>query len=333
MQPRWILILLLLWGGRVAAQAKPAAPVADSLAYYADLFRELENFLDSMVRPSSFGVVSAGFGNGFFSYAPPGGTDVLSRRHNVLTPSAAYFHKSGFGLSATASVLEEKGRLQWYQAAATASFDYLKGKKGLAGLSYTKLFTGKDLPFYTSPLSNEAYAYFSYRQWWLRPSLAATYGWGSQTGYEERKSIIKLLKKKKVENTTVEETRERVSDLSLTATVKHDFYWRQVMGKKDLFRLTPQLAFTGGTQRYGLSQTTTTYVSGKKPRGSVGFNTENFSLNNASGFRPLSVAVLIKTEYAFRQFFIQPQLVLDYYFPADAQKLTTTFGVNGGIIF
>jgi hypothetical protein len=47
----------------------------------------------------------------------------------------------------------------------------------------------------------------------------------------------------------------------------------------------------------------------------------------------LSLSGYVKVEYAKGKFFIQPQLVLDYYFPAEENNFMTAFVLNAGVIF
>ena len=55
------------------------------------------------------------------------------------------------------------------------------------GISFSKYISKDSLSFYTTPIQNEFFAYFSYKKWWLRPSISVSYGWGSKTEYEKRK--------------------------------------------------------------------------------------------------------------------------------------------------
>jgi hypothetical protein len=231
-----------------------------------------------------------------------------------------------------ASLINDQHTVTVYQAAATASYDYLKNHKLLTGISFTKFVTKKELPFYTSPLSNEVYAYFSYRNWWLKPAFAAGYGWGSITNVETRKEKIKLLKGKPLNSTTIIETTEAISDLSLSASLKHDFYWLHVLSKRDYFRVTPQVVLTGGTQKFGLSQTSNSYASEKRTGTSVLYDTDNRYLSAHSNFQLLSLSGRLRAEYSKGIYFIQPQLLFNYFFPEKDHRLAPTFIINAGIL-
>ena len=177
------------------------------------------------------------------------------------------------------------------------------------------------------------YVYFSYRAWWLRPALAAGYGWGSISSVEERREKIKLLKGKKLTATTTTETTEHISDLSLSASVKHDFYWRNVVSKQDVFRVTPQVVLSGGTQKFGLAQTNNSYVSEKRTGNAVSYNSENSFIAAKSHFQLLSISGRMRTEFSKGIFFVQPQVLFDYFIPEKDATVMTSFLLNAGILF
>jgi hypothetical protein len=322
-----LLFSTVLWLTHTNAQKKSAL---DSLADYDALFNELESFLDSLTAPRSFTVINVGVSKGQFQYQTSR-TTLKEVTQSLFTPSAGYYHKSGFGVNAITSIIHN-GKPTVYQTAATASYDYVKNRNFLTGISLTHYLTKDSLPFYTSPLSNEVAAYFSYRDWWLKPTLAAAYGWGSVTNVVERREKIKLLKRRQLVTTTTETT-ESIADFTVTASVKHDFYWLNVLSKRDYFRVTPQLVFTGGTQKYGLAQTNNSYVSAKETGTTILYHAENNHVAARSRFQPLSFSARLRTGFSKGPFFIQPQLILDYYFPEEAKKIVPFFVTNAGILF
>jgi hypothetical protein len=189
------------------------------------------------------------------------------------------------------------------------------------------------LDFYTSPLKNELYGYFTYRKLWFKPSIAASYGWGSTESYEEREEYIKIKRLRGTGYTRIN-TKESVKDLNVVVSIRHDFYWLDVLSKKDFFRLTPQVSFTSGTQSFGFNQTSTsTYNSLGIVRKNEWQNSENTQLDDRLNFQPLSLAAMIKSEFSIGKFFVQPLFLVNYYFPAPEKNLSTAFTVNTGLIF
>ena len=218
------LFFLLAFGcsSFMASAQNKTKPAVDSFAYYDDLFNELESFIDSITAPRSFATVSVGVGNGYFNYLS-GDAALNNTTELIYTPSAGYYHKNGLGISATGLALFEAKKFNLYQVAASASYDYLKQRNFITGVAFTHFFTKDSLDFYTSPLTNEVNAYFTYRNWGIKPSVAVNYGWGSRTNVEEREEKIKLLRGKPLNSTTIIETTESISDLSVAASVKRDF--------------------------------------------------------------------------------------------------------------
>lgn len=329
-----LFILLIACCTQLHAQVKKSNNSIDtSIVDYDELFSSLESFIDSLTAPKSFTIINVGAANGFFNYTSSDGSTLNSKKQLVLSPSIGYFDKSGFGINAAASVVNDDGNFVAYQLATTASYDYLQNRNFITGLSATHFFTKDSLRFYTSPLKNNINAYFSYRKWWIKPTVAVNYGWGSHTTIEEKQETIRLLKKgpQSVSTTTVETT-EKVSDRSVTASLKHDFYWLNVISKKDFFRFTPQVTFTGGTQNFGFNQTNSSYISNKSIGTNFLYNTENVFVREKTSFQPIALTASVRTEFSKGIFFVQPQAFLDYLFKTTEKKFVTNFAINAGII-
>jgi hypothetical protein len=222
--------------------------------------------------------------------------------------------------------------MNFYQAAISPSFDYLKDKKFATGISYTRYLTKDSLPFYTTPLKNDIYAYFTYRKWWIRPMLAINYGWGSRTDFEEREILIQDLRLRRRGFTYIN-TEEKISDFSLSASVRHDFYWLDVFNIKDHIRFTPQFTFTSGTQKFGFNQSSGTYTTSIRNNISVIHNTDNLYLDDELKFQPLSLTLFLRGEYSIGKFFVQPQFSMDYYLPVSTDRFNAFFSLNAGFFF
>jgi hypothetical protein len=116
-------------------------------------------------------------------------------------------------------------------------------------------------------------------------------------------------------------------------SMRHDFYWLNLLSKKDFFRLTPQISFTGGTQNFGFNQTSDTYGTTRVTRKNELARTESTQLDDQSDFQPLSFTTSVKSELSIGKFFIQPLFFLNYYFPAPDKNISTAFTLNTGLIF
>ena len=89
--------------------------------------------------------------------------------------------------------------------------------------------------------------------------VSISYGWGSRSDYTKREELIQSLRLRPRGYTFIN-NRESVSDFSVLASVRHDFYWLDVFTYDDHIRITPQLVFTSGSQKFGFNQTSTTYA-------------------------------------------------------------------------
>lgn len=324
------------------AGAQKTKSAVDSTAYYNDLFNELDGFLDSITSPRNMWLISIGAGNSFLNYQSTSAQSLPGDKKIIYSPSIGFFHKTGLGINLSSGIVNDGSDFIPFQYVATGSYDYLKSHSFSTGVSYSHFFTKDTLSFYTSPIQNEVLLYVGYKKSWFRPSLTATYGWGSFTSYEERIEQLKKLQKNKKKNSstpdntpvsTTVETEETVSDFSLAASVRHDFYWQNVINKKGVLRLTPRITFTSGTQKFGFNQTSSSYSITKAGGNKVKYISENITLDDELYFQPLSLAAFIKPELTFGKFFIQSQIAFDYYFPADSKNFTTNFSMNLGFLF
>jgi len=304
----------------------------DTSINYDDLFRDFDAFMDSILSPNSYFLASLSLGKSYYNFETKSSSLIESSKKLIYSPTMGYYHKSGFGVTTTGYIVNDKKNMNFYQFSVAPSFDYLHNKSLAAGISFTKFITKDSLPFYTTPLQNELYAYFTYRKTWIRPMLALSYGWGSRSDYIKRESVIQDLRLRRRGFTYIN-IKESVRDFSLMASVRHDFYWLDIFNKKDHIRVSPQLAFTSGTQKFGFNQSSSTYATVIRTNSNVLYSSEDVYLDDQLKFQPLSLSLFLRGEYSIGRFFIQPQFVLDYYFPSVSQNLTGLFSINAGLMF
>lgn len=303
----------------------------DSIDYEL-LLQDMESFLDSIYTPGSYFMGSIAMGRGYYNYTSKTTLFLQTSRQATYTPSFGYFHKSGLGISTMGNLVNAENKVTLYQYSISPAYDYLKNHNLATGISYTRFFTKDSLPFYTTPIQNELFAYFSYRKWWIRPTIAVSYGWGSRTDYEKREELIQDLRLQRRGYVLINST-ESVSDFTLIGSVRHDFYWLGNFSYKDHFRFTPQLTFLCGTQKFGFNQSANTYATVARTGTNVLYTSENYNFNDQVDFQPLSLTLFLRGEYAIGKFFIQPQVAFDYYFPAEDKNFNTLFSCNLGFIF
>lgn len=331
-----LLLILGIFIGLASYAQKPSKQPDVDTSFtdvdYDELFNELDLLLDSLIKPRNFGLLNLAVGPNYFNYQSKESYLLEASKKLTYSPTLSYFSKSGLGVSVSSVAVNDGESLNPYQFDLTGSYDYLKNSKLITGISLTRFFTKDSLPFYTSPLKNELYSYFTYRHFWLKPSIAVSYGWGSRNSFAERQDYITSLRLAAKGFTRVN-TRESINDFNVIASLRHDFYWLNVLGKRDYVRLTPQFVFTSGTQKFGFNQTSSSYATLPRTGANVLYNSDNVYLDDQVYFQPLSLSAYLKAEYSKGKFFFQPQLIFDYYLPANEKNLSTAFVMNAGVIF
>lgn len=313
--------------------AKDSTPISsndlaiDTTIDYNELFDEFDSFLDSILTPRSYFLANISVSQGYFNFTNKNNSQINTVRKYTYSPSIGYYNKGGLGFTAAGNLVDAEDQMNLYQVSLSPSFDYLKNHDMALGFAYIRYITKDSLPFYVSPLQNEVNGYFLWRRTWLQPGVAINYGWGSRTEYQKRLKFIRLLRRRLLFTSIKEES---ISDFSLTASVKHDFYWLNVFSKKDHIKFSPQFSFSSGTQKFGFNQTTDRY---RLNRITNLIYSRRTNPEDDVKFQPLSVTAYLKTEYSLGKFFIQPQLLFDYYFPATEDNLTTIFSINAGFMF
>jgi hypothetical protein len=295
---------------------------------YDALLNELDLFLDSLLKPRSYFLASASAGGGYFNYTKRNNR-LEPVKKNVYTPTVGYYHKTGPGLTLSGNIMNDGGQLNLYQYSLSPSFDFIQSMNWIGGISYTRYFTRDSLPFYLSPLQNEFNAYFTWRRSWLQPGITASYGWGSRSEYTKREKYIRLLRLRRGRNIVTTNT-EEIADFSVSVSVRHSFYWMHVFGEKNYLKITPQLALSAGTQKFGFNRTTSTYPVNVKNGANFVYNTGDITIDERMKFQPLSISLYLRPEYNIGKFFLQPQFILDYYIPAE--NLAALFSINAGIV-
>jgi hypothetical protein len=306
-------------------------PGIDTSLDYDELMNELDLFLDSLLRPKSFFLVNFSVGSNYFNYWRRNLTLLESTKRGVFSTILGYYHKSGLGLTVSGNVTDDEEKLNLYQFSISPSFDFIKNIDWTAGISYTRYITKDSLNFYTSPLENEINAYFTWRKPWLQPGIAVSYGSGSRTEYKERKGFLDEIRRSRGRPIIITNSNETVADFLVTGYVRHSFFWMRVLNSTDHIKLTPQVSFSAGSQQYGFNSTNGIYTVNRRNAATLLFNAGDISVDDKMKFQAVSTTMHIRPEYSIGKFFIQPQFVLDYYFPSET--LTPLFFLNAGVVF
>lgn len=303
---------------------------ADTTAIMDSLLKDFDLFLDSLQQRKSMFVVGLGMGTGFFSFENKNSVFLTTEKKLLFSPNIGYFHKSGLGLMASGYAVNDNNKLNLYQVALSPTYDIIK-RKYSAGISYTRYFTKDSLSFYTTPIKNEVFAYFAYKNWWVRPAISVSYGWGSRTDYEEQQYTILLQRLQRTRSYYITvKNEESVQDLSTTISVRKDFDWYNVFTKDDNFTITPVFLLNAGTQQFGFntsySNSATAIRANSLP--------SNSSITDQTGFAMQSASAVLRFTYMVGKFMLQPQFFADYYIPpTDTNRWNTVYSISATFAF
>lgn len=300
----------------------------DTTAVLDSLMADFDSFLDSLSQPRSFFSAAVSAGTGYFSFENKNSVYLDTKQKLIISPTLGYYHKSGLGLSATAFIINDDNGLNLYQYALSPSYDFIN-RSVSTGISYTRYFNKDSLDFYTTPINNELFAYFSYKRWWIRPTVSVSYGWGGHTEYEKRKLQLAARRLQQLANRyyIIIRNDESVQDLAVTASLRHDFNWYDVLGNNDNISVTPVVLLTGGTQLYGFN---TSY--------SYNFNSvrtnslpSNDNITDQNSFALQTAGAVLRVGYLKGRFFVQPQVLFSYYIPESDDPFRVAFSLMAGI--
>lgn len=231
-------------------------------------------------------------------------------------------------MSVTGYMINENQRFNFYQFVFTPSFDVIR-RSFSTGISFSKYLNRDSLSFYTTPIQQEFFAYFSYRNWWLRPSVSVSYGWGSKTEYEKKQYKIyrRLLQQSNSYYVTIR-NEESINDLSVTFSLRKDFNWYDVLAKNDNITVTPVILLNSGTQNFGFN-TSYTYTLPAAIR--VNSTPGNSNIRERTEFAPQSVSMVLRSSWLKGKFMLQPQILFDYYLPQAEDRFNTVFSVTAAL--
>lgn len=305
----------------------------DSTAVMDSLMEEFDAFLDSLSAPKSFLSASAGIGNRSFSIKNNSLNTQEATKQLSFTPSLAYYHKSGFGISATGFAANLGNSFHFYQYAGTASYDYI-GKKIAAGISYTRYF-GKDTSnIDASPYENDVYAYLNIRRKRWRFGMAAGYATGSfndKLTYSDSVYRFSNLLQKYVwvQVTKTIESFNHIKDFSLSASVRRDFEWDNLLSKNDNLTASVTAYLVAGASKIN----TNSNVSVLKKRLLLSRFKRSYSSADGNGFQFQSLALSTSLFYTIGKFNLQPIWFMDYYLQDIDNRFSQVFSLTFAYTF
>lgn len=301
---------------------------SDTTAVMDSLMEGFDAYMDSLAQPKSFASLSIGVGNRSFSIKNNSLNTQETSRQLSFTPTLAYYHKSGLGISATGFLANLGNSFHFYQYAVTPSYDYI-GDKFSAGVSYTRYFGKDTATLNASPYDNDFYAYFNLRRNTWRFGVSAGYATGSfhdKITYSDSvyRYITLLQRYEWVRINKTIESHNHIKDYSFSASVRKDVEWDGLLTKQDNL----MLSFTGYL---------VTGMSKIKTNTNINYATRkvllakfNRSYNSVDGndFQVQSAALSVSLFYTIGNFNIQPIWFMDYYFPDTEKKFNQVFSLT-----
>ena len=303
---------------------------ADSTAVLDSLLKDFDNYLDSISKPKSFFSFNVGIGNGYFSFENKNSVYLTNSQRLIVTPSAGYYHKSGLGITTTGYLLLDSEKSQFYQFSVTPSYDFIGSRKVGFGFAFTRYFEKDSLPFYTTPIGNELFAYFTYKKLWIRPTLSICYGWGSHTEFLQKQTFIWRERLQRYDRGFIYvKNEESVKDFATIISLKHDFDFYNLFSRKDAFTITPVLLFTAATQAFGFNTSYQYSVNAVR----ANLLPSNQNISDQTSYRPQSFSLILRSDYNIQKFFVMPQFLLDYYIPETNNHLNIGYSITAGFNF
>jgi hypothetical protein len=320
----------LLFFSKSFGQTNPSDKhILDSLLKNDELLR----MIDSLSKPSSYFRINIGVGNKLYSSQNKAVESLQNTRQFVVSPSVAYYHKSGFGISFTGFLLSENNKTDFYQYSVSPFYNYTKGRVAHASFSYTHYFEKDIYSSNTSPIQNEFYGSLVFKKPWFKPGIAAGYSSGTYHEIIKIDTIIRVLNQQ-IHIKYTDTTTTKISSFSLAGTLEHSFGFYNIFSKKDALGFTPQLSFITGINTYQVSHksTTSNYNSFTKKHSKRIRHFQSQDSNNK--YEAQSLGLDLDLNYFIGIFYFEPELYLDYYLPkTNDKRLTQIFNFNIGITF
>ena len=316
------ILILLLFTLKGFCQKDPSdKKLLDSLIKNDEFLR----MLNSMDKPSSYLILNLGIGNKLSSVNNNSVNSLQGNSKLIFTPSIAYVHKSGLGVSFGAYLLDNNGSTNFYQYALTPSYDYLASNHIGAGISYTRFFSKEEFDDSQSPIKNDIYGYIHLKRPWLQPGIALGYSDGE---YKEI-NIVTVNIPGRGRRTFPDTAITKLQTFTVVGTVEHAFYLSDVLKEKGNLAFTPTLMINAGESKFEVTHRNEySAVIQRRRRNVLRNQTETAS------FGLQSLGLNFQLNYAVGKFNFQPQFYLDYYLPETTEeRLTELYNFNIGFTF
>lgn len=279
--------------------------------------------------------VSLAAGNGSFSTHNNQANATGYVKRLIMMPSLQYFTKSGFNFGTTGFISSDSLRgTSLYQLGVTAGYAYT-GSKVNTGISYTRnLRVGREYNS-RSLYQNDFYGYLRSAKGAVRPGMTIgfTNGKYKEASYVTYSRVIHLNNPPpNGRDTTIilrsfDSTNNKTSFLSISANASHELNFKHLFTKTDGVEFTTTMMINFGSDRLEQEHTNAIFDRSRALNRIKRFEASN-------NLRLQSCAVSFNAAYILNNFYLQPNIYIDYYLPATTSKrLSTIFSVSAGMYF
>ena len=314
----------MLIAGKSFAQTNPDSTLSreDSL----ELINQLSKLLNSGYEPVSYVFLNVGIGNRLFSIKNNALNAFQTTNNRIIySPSLAYFHKSGFGLTTGANLLTDEKGFGVNQFSLSPSYD-LTNKDISFGISYAHYFVKNKYSSFSSPIQNDFYTALSYKKTWIQPGVALGYSTGEYKEVRHKDTVIAGIKRHFYDSINYQ-----LNVFSVMLSASHQFSWYGVMSKSDGIIFRPTLMLNAGSGKTTISHNTNAVLlfNFLEKRGRI-------AKSQQSKFELQSIGLNLDLDYTIGPVSFEPQFYIDYYLQAadpGSKKITPIFTFNVGYSF
>jgi len=276
---------------------------------------EFYNMVKTALKPTSYFQVSACLGNSYFSIKNKRLEAAQLESKLVFTPQAAYFHKSGIGISLGGFLSSFKGKTGFYQYSLTPSYsnaNNTKAKKIALSVSYTRFFRRDGYEDAATPIQNDLFGTVYLKKPWVQPGISLGFSGGKNTEYRFIDTFLFGARR-----TFTDTAKSTIKSISVSAFVQHSFEYYSLLHKKDAISIVPKIILNAGENKYTekhynkYSAFIQKIIQRRKSLGRLQDNTS---------FEIQSAACNLDINYIIKKFGFEPQAYLDYYFPDTTDK-------------
>ena len=288
------------------------------------ILKELAGLLDSTDESkSSYFYLSAGVGNRLFSEHNNSINSKQATNNKIIyTPAISYYHKSGFNITAGTFLLNDGQKFGANQYMISAGYTLPENEKYSFEFAYAHYFVSDIYSTYSSPVQNDLYAAFSYKQYWLEPGIAMGYSTGAYGDVKYKDSILgNGLRRRLYDSTT-----NNIHAFSTALTLGHSFKWKQLSHHKDALLILPTLLLNAGSDKTNITHKTNAanLLNALNKRGKL-------PKIASSKFGIQSVGLDLMANYTIGNFSIESECYVDYSnsnSPAFTQQFSLTVGYS-----